>query len=156
MSIDVNKLIEDKKFVEYAINRTIPLSQMFKQVGYEFSDEHNVYCPFHENEDTPAGKIYHNDDGIDTLFCFSERKVFKAVDFIKKEIINTRVETIFYKVWRQLTEEQQQYLVDSYANIGESLNVAVDFTPYEEDFKKFKKGAISYKDICSVILEALK
>lgn len=42
---DVLSLVNDKRFVEYAINRTIPLSKMFDMVGKQFSYDHNVFCP---------------------------------------------------------------------------------------------------------------
>ena len=42
---DVTKLIENKKFIEYVINRTISIEQLCDRVGIEFSDMHNFFCP---------------------------------------------------------------------------------------------------------------
>ena len=42
---DVTKLIENKKFIEYVINRTISIEQLCDRVGTEFSDTHNFFCP---------------------------------------------------------------------------------------------------------------
>ena len=43
---------------------------------------------FHENTDTPAAKYYSNKGTGDTasIYCFSERRIYKAVDFFKKEL----------------------------------------------------------------------
>ena len=42
---DVSKLIENKKFINFVINRTLSIENLCEKVGIEFSDTHNFFCP---------------------------------------------------------------------------------------------------------------
>ena len=42
---DVSKLIENKKFINFVINRTLSIENLCEKVGIEFSDMHNFFCP---------------------------------------------------------------------------------------------------------------
>lgn len=58
------------------------LSPKYKNVD---SSTGNIFCPFHENHDTPAAKMYWDDDkGIWVLWCFSEHRHFTAYDYVAK------------------------------------------------------------------------
>lgn len=45
MSKEVSDLIENKKFVDYVINKTLSIENLCDRVGVEFSDMHNFFCP---------------------------------------------------------------------------------------------------------------
>lgn len=108
---------------------------------------------FHENTETPAAKVYKNPDGIDTMFCFTERRVYRASDFIKYKLINSRMESVFYRVWEQLNDKQKQYLIDSYSGCIEG---SVDFSKLDEPSLQFKKGQIDITQFREYILDLLK
>ena len=56
------------------------LSPRFKNVD---SSTGNIFCPFHENHDTPAAKMYWDEDKeIWVIWCFSEHKHFTAYDYV--------------------------------------------------------------------------
>ena len=154
---DVNKLIENKKFIDYVINRTMSIEDLCNRVGIEFSDTHNFYCPFHENIDTPAAKYYSNKGTGDTasIYCFSERRIYKAVDFFKKELINTRRESIFYKIWIQLSQEQKQYLLDTFELQGGEIDNS-NLEKYRDKLELFKRQKINFTEFCEILLEATR
>lgn len=45
----------------------------------------SVFCMFHDDKSggKPSAKLYVDEDGSETLFCFSERKRYSAYDYIK-------------------------------------------------------------------------
>jgi hypothetical protein len=59
------------------------LSPRFKGVD---SSTGNIFCPFHENHDTPAAKMYWDEDkGIWILHCFGEcHRNFTAYDYVDR------------------------------------------------------------------------
>lgn len=157
MSKEVSDLIENKKFVDYVINKTLSIENLCDRVGVEFSDMHNFFCPFHENNDTPAAKYYSNKDKGDTpsIYCFSERRIYKAVDFFKKELINTRVESIFYRIWKQLSQEQQQYLLDTFELQGGDLGTT-SLNKYKDELELFKSHRIDFTTFCDYLLKSIQ
>ena len=57
------------------------LSKRFKNVDESTG---NIYCPFHENHETPAAKMYWNDEkGIWIIHCFGQcHRNFTAYDYV--------------------------------------------------------------------------
>lgn len=43
----------------------------------ELSDLGNIYCPFHDNKDTPSAKLYDN-----VIYCFSCRRIYGTYDLL--------------------------------------------------------------------------
>lgn len=150
---DINELMSDKRFMEYTINRCTPMSVMFDMVGNNFSYDHNIFCPFHDNEHTPSARAYKNIDG-DTLFCYSERKVFRPSDFIKHELIKASLDKTFYKLWMKLDSITQQSLLDDYENKLDTINL---FS--EEDIEllnKFKSNELTLHEFNENLLSILR
>ena len=112
---------------------------------------------FHENNATPAAKYYSNKGTGDTpsIYCFSERRIYKAIDFFKKELINTRVESIFYKIWIQLSQEQKQFLLDSFEIQGGEIDNS-NLEKYRDKLELFKRHKIDFKEFCGILLEATR
>ena len=59
------------------------LSNRFKGVD---SSTGNIFCPFHENHETPAAKMYWDDDrGIWVLHCFGQcHRSFTTYDYVEQ------------------------------------------------------------------------
>lgn len=109
--------------------------------------------PFHDNHDTPAARCYKNPEG-DALFCYSERRLYKASDFITKGLINYRLETVFYKIWRQLDQLTQESIIQSYGN-------PIDYLPelwkeHSDKLDGFKEGKLTYENFLDIVLVLLK
>ena len=77
-------LQRQRKIIKEVLNRHFTfadLSPRFKGVD---SSTGNVFCPFHENHETPAAKMYFNEDtGLWQLHCFGEcHATFTAYDYV--------------------------------------------------------------------------
>lgn len=128
----------DTQFMEYVVNRLLPFPVLLKQVnGGRYSYDRKCFCCFHNNFDTPAAKIYHNEDG-DYMFCFSEQRQYRPSDVFSKKLLNRRLDQVFYKLWEQLSSDVQRMLM-------EEQGVEVDRVPQKwkdnkEKLELFKKG----------------
>ena len=74
----------DYRVIKRIINRNFTfadLSNRFKGVD---SSTGNIYCPFHENHETPAAKMYWDEEReIWVLHCFGEcHGTFTAYDYV--------------------------------------------------------------------------
>lgn len=151
--MEINELVSDIKFVKHVINMCIPIHKMYEMCDMNWSYEHNVYCAFHDNNETPSARMYQNSDGSTTLWCFSEQRMYRPSDFITKELINTRIESIFYRVWKQLSDDRKESLLNSY-------NVDIDFI--SDNWKSrvpkmelFKSGKITLSELRLEILRGI-
>jgi hypothetical protein len=63
------------------------------------------FCPFHENHHTPAAALYDDDKG-QTLFCFTERKLYSVVD-VFKDLMHYDIYEIGNNLWKSMSEEEQ-------------------------------------------------
>lgn len=64
------------------------------------------FCPFHENHNTPAASIYDDDKG-QTLYCFSERKLYSVVD-VFKDLMHYDIYDLGNRLWVSMSEQEQQ------------------------------------------------
>lgn len=78
----IRKIVE-KNFTWGDLNPKYDNIQMLKT---------NVFCPLHDHNYTEGNaKFYYNSDkDIWTLYCFVERKVFSAYDYLKKVLCEER------------------------------------------------------------------
>jgi len=71
--------------LEY-ITENVKLVDIIEGYGFrphkESEGRYTMVCPFH-NEDTASLKIYKNDDGKQSFFCFGCGAGYSAIDFIK-------------------------------------------------------------------------
>lgn len=107
MSID-----HEIRLMRKVLNRYIKFPSLLKYIdsSREWSYEGKVYCPFHENYESPSAKIYRNDEDGDTLYCFSEHKVYRPSDLFFLKVTNIPMGEIFKKVWERLSEEERSMI----------------------------------------------
>ena len=55
-----------------------------------------MYCPFHDNQNTPAAHLYKEKDGSYTIYCFSENKVFTNTDLYKNYLPDIHLSVFFH------------------------------------------------------------
>lgn len=67
----------DNETLRTLTERIIPLE---RYVEMSFG---NIFCPFHDNHNTPSARIYTDDDGVSRIFCYSEQKMYSVYDYIK-------------------------------------------------------------------------
>ena len=149
-SVDIN----DERFMSFVIDYAIPFPVMLKQAGLEgYTYEGKVYCPFHDNTSTPAAKMYKGDAKGDTLFCFSEQKIYRPSDVIKKKLINKSLRTIFDRIWKQCDDAKREELLGIYSK-------PVDYIPEawkknQEYIDKFKRGETTIEQHLAVLVASL-
>lgn len=147
--------VDNERFQEYVVNRMIPFPKMLEQAGYEgYSYEGKCFCVFHDNENTPSAKLYHDKTG-DTLWCFSEQKRYYPSDVLKRKLMKGKtVSSIFSRLWPRLSEETQSKLIDDFG-------APVDFTPQawkdnQEELKLFFQGKKSFSEHLMLLEESLR
>lgn len=49
----------------------------------------NIFCPFHENKNTPSAKAFLDDTkNIVTIWCFTEQRRYTTYDYVNLVIVN--------------------------------------------------------------------
>lgn len=102
------------------------LSPRFKGVD---SSTGNIYCPFHENHDTPAAKMYWDEnreiwvlwcfgechtaftayDYVDLILCEKYQKYLSPLDFLKKNFPLDELNLYLKFYEKQNLEQYQEY-----------------------------------------------
>ena len=110
----------------------------------------SVYCPFHENKDTKAAKLYpkDNEKPFEKLFCFQENKLFYPHSLLTppKDSTNPKDKYIFHSIvpytpqwvfnaiWNNLPEKEKEY----WKTIPEYIPPVQIQTPIYDLYKKGK------------------
>ena len=150
--MELEKLLEDNKFVDYIIDRFLPFSIVYKMLDTYCPDRGNVMCIFHDNSNTPSARIYHNDRG-DSLYCYSEGKSYKPSQAFRRGIIGHRIESIAYNILIQFTDDQINALVDEF---GEGLDIKPIFSEDElSQLGKFKSNEINVQEFNKTLINIL-
>lgn len=150
--MEIEKLLEDSKFVDYVINRFLPFKIIYRMIGIDYKDRGNNYCIFHDNSNTPSARVYHNDTG-DSLYCYSENRAYKPSHAFRKGIVEHRIESIAYNILKQFDDIQIKALLDDF---GEGLDIKPTFTEEQlrvlEEFKKGNKNVNEFrKDLIKIL-----
>ena len=150
--MDIKKLLEDDKFVNYIINRFIPFKMIYKMLDEDYNDRGSNMCIFHDNSNTPAARIYHNDNG-DSLYCYSEQRSYRPCHAFRKGIVNHRIESIAYTILKQFNDGQIQALIDDFGN---DLEIKPTYTEEELNIlSQFMQGKISIDDFNASLIKIL-
>lgn len=91
-------------------------------VESEVDSDYIIFCPFHNNNRTPAGEIDKNNG---TFFCFSCHHVADLVEFV----MHTSGRSYFESIRFIKTKEIQQ---DLERDINQKLVTKPDFVPFDE------------------------
>lgn len=150
--MDIQKLLEDAKFVNYVIDRFLPYKVIYKMLDMDYNDRGNNFCIYHDNSNTPSARIYHNDRG-DSLYCYSEGKSYKPSQAFRRGIIGHRIESIAYNILIQFTDDQINALVDEF---GEGLDIKPIFSEDElSQLGKFKSNEINVQEFNKTLINIL-
>ena len=135
-------IIDDLKFKAYVVDKVTPFPKILEKAGYEgYSYEGKCFCPFHDNYESPAAKIYHDSNG-DTLWCFSESKRYRPSDVLRRNLMKgNSIDSVFSRLWPRLSESKQQALIDSY---GIPINIIPQTWQDNQDaLSLFKQGKVN-------------
>lgn len=151
--IEPNNLI---KLVDHKVKMT----DILNKTGHgQYSVGQPCFCPFHDNTNTPAAVIYDN-DGKQTLYCFSERRLYTPSDLIKT-VVKKDVYQLGSILWDRLSEYEQSEFLESLGQL-ESTAESFNLAPTDEKsirFAKvlqlFKYGKIDYSALMKEYIKTL-
>ena len=142
--------MEDRFFKTSVINRhgrsNKVFSALLKKGGYAEEYRSLLFCPFHDNYNTPACK-YYMDDSSESIYCFSEGKSYRLSDYYEK-ILGLNLDMVFDRIWESLSEEEKATYKDLYGEYSYQVEVA-----NLADYGKFRIGAINYSELLDKISE---
>ena len=76
---------QEKRVIKEIINRNFTFSDLSPKFKDIDSSSGNIFCPFHENHETPAAKMYWDDEKeLWIIHCFGEcHRNFTAFDYVE-------------------------------------------------------------------------
>lgn len=137
-------------FKKYVIDLMVPFPTILAAAGVEV-DYGSVYCPFHDNTDTPAARLYSNEDKGDTLYCWAEQRVYRPSDVLTKKLLPASLDTIFERVWKRLPAVSRVTLMDSYERPATDIS-DVEVNSLLEKLAGFRAGEYSLQKLLSLLL----
>ncbi len=140
----VMEKLESRELSKYEIARLLDkmfsLYSILTNAGYKINEFGNTFCPFHDNEITPAAKYYQS---TNTIHCFSEGKTFHVIDAL--ELTGKDYRTVFQEKWDTYSDKKKQELMDS---LGNDVSVIEENVKFKSKLDEFKKGLCTYQDLC--------
>lgn len=143
-----------KEFMQQVIDRLIPFEDLLQskysliQSGLGVTGSGSCFCPFHENTDTRAAKLYQDDDG-ERIFCFAENKMYRPHDLIARGLVEIDQTALFTLIWKSLNVADRDDII-SKSGIQMKLFELHDFSVLHEGYRK---GELSLKDIVFAMLD---
>ena len=107
-----------------------------------------IYCPFHENTNTPAAR-YHNDIDGEKIYCFTEGRLYSLSDYYKT-ILGLNIELIFNRIWNVLSDEEKEEYKKLYGDY--SYNVEIDNLLL---YGNFRVGKINYNELLDGLINSI-
>lgn len=143
-----------KKLVDQKVDLFKAMSQV---TGNHYRPGQSVFCPFHDNTKTPAASVYEDEDGLQTLFCFSEHKQYRSSDAVEL-LLHQNPYAVGKAIWNKMSpEDQEQWRLKnintSYESTASSfdLNEEQDMSDLDAAFEKFRYTKLSFKELKQVI-----
>ena len=137
------------------INDNYSLEKMLRNYGC-YIDGSTMYCPFHDDDVTgkTSAKFHHD---TDTLYCFSENKVYTAYHALKI-LYGQNVNTIFNRIWKTLTKEERLDYIGKYDEGSSAVVVSdSDWEYYDKNIlSRFRDGNVSFSQYKNALYHVLE
>lgn len=80
----------DRRVIKEVINKNFTFADLSKRFQGVDESTGNIFCPFHENSETPAAKMYWDEEReIWVLYCFGEcHRHFTTYDYVNLILCN--------------------------------------------------------------------
>ncbi len=96
----------------------------------------NCFCPFHDDVNKPSAKVYVIPNGENFLYCYADRKIYKASDLLL-QYDKKRFEEEYKQAYKLLGAEDLDKLEFYYFN---ELFQTLDYTKTKLDFRGHRIG----------------
>lgn len=149
---------KERKVLRKIVNDKFSFGDLSPKLKGVTASTGNIYCPFHQNDNTPAAKVYFNEDeNIFVIHCFSkcgrsftafdyvekilcekDKEFYSVEDFLEHKLGRALFETV-YKEYRanfdflqqSLTEELINYIDNTYAKYENALDYIEELYTHE-------------------------
>ena len=138
----------DLKTERYIINRYFSMAKLFDSLDIDYRENANMFCPFHDNENTPSAHLYHDTEGY-RLWCFSENRMYGAWNIYKEYIPNVNTNQLALRLFNALPENKQKEILNNVDNEQE-----LESLPYKKDLEDFKQRKINIEQLLQKIADS--
>ena len=138
-------MIKDIHFKEFVINIYTNLPKLLRDLNINIHANGQLYCPFHDNYNTEAAKLYKDSRGY-CIYCFYEHRIYRSFDVVK-DIMKQNVHLVFDLIWSSLTDKMKRDLIDSYGEL-ESDTITV---PCLVELDLFRENKINYDKLLDIM-----
>ena len=129
-----------KKEIAKLLDKLFSLYTILNEAGYKINEFGNSFCPFHENDNSPAAKYYAS---TDTLHCFADGITYHVIDAL--ELAGKDYVKVFYDKWNTLTDKRKEELLNDLDN---DINIVEESIKFKPKLSQFKQGLCTYQDLC--------
>ena len=131
-----------KKEIYYIINHYIDTRQLLKSLNIGVRANNSMFCPFHENTETPAAHLYKEEDGSHTIYCYSEDKLYHNADLYRNYLPNINIDELANLLYNNLPEEEKAKMAD---RIDKPYELPV--LPFMSALQEFAQHKITYREL---------
>lgn len=107
----------------------------------------NILCPFHDNKNTPSARIYRDENG-ETLYCYSEQRLFRPSDLILKKVVDETLIKRFMMIYPRLSKVERELSSEAFEKVDQDRLKLIDN-------KDFREGRISCQEFLKYIRERI-
>lgn len=133
------------------IDHSVPFHIIAGYAGIELpSREGSCFCPFHDNTETPAAKLYRDLEG-DRIYCFAEQRMYKPSDLIRKGLLRRDPLTIAARLWEQLSDDTKNQILASLKNPPDTM--PANWEEISSKLAAFREGRMTYPQALELLLQ---
>ena len=134
----------DKRFKKFVIDYHGNLPKILKDMDIRPQQGGLMFCPMHDNYNTPAAKLFKDKTGWH-FYCFSENRQFGTYD-VYKDCFSLNMDKVFDSLWSQLSESDKNQMYDIFGEFD-------DESPVEnlDVYQAFRQKRINYSQLKLVI-----
>lgn len=136
--------MNNRAFERFVINYYGNLPKILKDLDVHVQPNGLFLCPMHDNYDTPAAKLFKDDNGW-AFYCFAEQRQFGTYD-VYKEYYHQNMKTLFRKIWSNLTPAQQAKMKDLFGDVNDERVLA-----NENIYQAFFNRQINYQQMLKLL-----
>ena len=132
--------MNSKQFKRFVIDYYGNLPKILENIEAEVLPNGLMFCPMHDNYNTPAAKLFKDNTGWH-FYCFNEQRQFGTYD-VYQQIYHLNMDYVFNQLWSQLSQDDKTQMYDIFGEFDDNTPLANIQT-----YQMFKYGQISYKQL---------
>ena len=142
----MDNILTDKKLIYYIVNHYIDMRKLLRKLGIDVKANNSMYCPFHDNQNTPAAHLYQSEDKSYCIWCYAEDKRFSNADLYKTYLPEINLAELATLLYNNLPEEEKNSIADKVNQVYELPEL-----PYNTALQAFKNNQLSFQQLLNTI-----